>query len=164
MMLKSLLTLGMVTAIHASSAFALGPEMIGKPAPAFRLQTIDGRSTISLDDCRGKVVIIDFWASWCAPCRQSLHKLAVLEAANSKVRLLAITVDDERKNAVEFLKRNGIKLTSLYDELKRVADRYSVPAMPSALIIDARGVVRFVHAGYSESEIEVMRKEVEGLL
>lgn len=163
-MLKSLLTLGIVTAIHASSTFAFGPEMIGKPAPAFRLQTIDGRSTISLEDCRGKVVIIDFWASWCAPCRRSLHKLAALEGANSGVRLLAVTVDDERKNAVEFLKRNSIKLTSLYDEMKRVADQYGVPEMPSALIIDARGVVRFVHAGYGESEIEVMRKEVEGLL
>ena len=163
-MLKSLLTLGIVTAIHASSALALGPEMIGKPAPAFRLQTIDGRSTISLEDCRGKVVIIDFWASWCAPCRRSLHKLAALEAANSMVRLLAITVDDERQNAVEFLKRNSIRLTPLYDDMKRVAGQYGIPEMPSALIIDARGVVRFVHAGYSESEIEVMRKEVEGLL
>jgi cytochrome c biogenesis protein CcmG/thiol:disulfide interchange protein DsbE len=163
-MLRDLLTLGIVTAIHVSTAFALGPEMIGKQAPAFRLKTIDERSTVSLEDCRGKVVIIDFWASWCAPCRGSLHRLAALEAAHPGVRLLAITVDDERKNAVEFLKRNNIKLTSLHDDLKRVAGQYGVPGMPSALIVDAHGVVRFVHAGYSETDIEVMRKEVEGLL
>ena len=163
-MLKSLLTLGAVMVVYVSTVQAMGPGMIGKPAPTFTLKTINGRSAISLDDVRGKVVIIDFWATWCAPCRRSLPRLAALETGNSSLKLLAINVDDDRENAVDFLRRYHLNLTSLYDETKLVADRYDVPEMPSALIVDKLGVVRFVHAGYNESDIELMKKEIEGLL
>jgi cytochrome c biogenesis protein CcmG, thiol:disulfide interchange protein DsbE len=163
-MIRTLVALGVVTAMNVAVAYAIGPEMIGKPAPVFALKTIDGRSTVSLQDCRGKVVIIDFWATWCVPCRRSLPRLVALEAGTSSVKLLAINIDDERENAIEFLKRNRIKFASLYDETKRVASQYNVPEMPSALIVDAHGVVRFVHAGYNESEIDSIRKEVESLL
>lgn len=78
--------------------------------------------------------------------------------------MLAVNIDDERSNAIEFLRRNKVKLTSLFDETKRVANRYDVPEMPSAVIVDKNGVVRFVHAGYTERDIEIMKKEVESLL
>lgn len=162
--MRLLLTLIVVVASCASTVYALGPGMIGKPAPAFTLKTVDGRSVFSLADLRGQVVIIDFWASWCAPCRQSLPQLAAFEAARAGVKVLAVNIDDERLNAVEFLRRNNVKLTSLYDETKRVADRYDVPEMPSALIIDKKGMVRFIHPGYTEREIEIIKKEVESLL
>ncbi|MBM2839708.1 MAG: peroxiredoxin [Bacteroidetes bacterium] len=163
-MVRTLLTIAIVVSFAASNVFALGPEMIGKPAPAFTLKTIDGHSILSLDALRGQVVIIDFWASWCAPCRRSLPQLVALEAGKAGVKLVAVNIDDDRKNGVEFLKRNRISLVSLYDEAKHVVDQYDVPAMPSALIIDKRGVVRFVHAGYTESDIEIIKKEVERLL
>jgi thiol-disulfide isomerase/thioredoxin len=163
-MTRTLSALGIAITMHVAVAYAIGPAMIGKPAPAFALKTINGRSTVSLEDCRGKVVIIDFWASWCGPCRRSLPRLAALEAGNSFVRLLAVNIDDERENAIEFLTRSHVMLTALYDETKHVADKYDVPEMPSALILDAHGVVRFVHAGYDELEIDTIRKEVESLL
>ncbi len=164
MMLRMLFNVMIAAACCVSTVYALGPEMIGKPAPAFTLRTVDGCSALSLADMRGQVVIIDFWASWCAPCQRSLPQLAALESGKAGIRILAINIDDDRANAVEFLKRNRVKLTSLFDETKKVADSYDVPEMPSALIIDKKGVVRFVHAGYTERDIEIMKKEVEGLL
>jgi thiol-disulfide isomerase/thioredoxin len=138
--------------------------MIGKPAPAFTLRSIDGQSVLSLADLRGSVVVVDFWASWCAPCRQSLPRLASLQAEKGGVRIIAVNIDDDRKNAVEFLRRNRVKLVSLYDEAKRVVDRYAVPSMPSAVVIDRRGVVRGVFPGYTEDDVENIRTEVERLL
>ena len=147
-----------------SRGFAMGPEMIGKPAPGFTLKTIDGSSSMSLYDLRGKVVIIDFWATWCAPCRRSLPRLADLEANKKGVRVLAVNVDDERINAVEFIKQHNVKITSVYDVKKDVAGSYDVPAMPSALIVDRSGIVRFIHTGYTEKDLDLIKKEAESLL
>ena len=147
-----------------SVASALGPEWIGRKAPDFTLETTDGRATLSLSDLRGQVVVIDFWATWCAPCKRCLPRLAELEIAHDGVRVLAVNIDDERRNAVEFLKRNRIHLTALFDEKKEVVEEYGVSAMPSAFVIDKRGVVRFVHTGYTDNEVEQIKNEVEDLL
>ncbi|MEK9138794.1 MAG: TlpA disulfide reductase family protein [Bacteroidota bacterium] len=146
---RAVVRIGLAVALGVSTTLAMGPELIGKPAPGFTLTSVDGRSTLSLAELRGHVVIIDFWASWCAPCSRSLPQLAAFEAKLSGVRILAVNIDDVRENAVEFLKQHRVKLTSLYDDTKRVAGRYNVPAMPSAVVVDRYGVVRFVHAGYT---------------
>ncbi len=146
-----------------SVASALGPEWIGRKAPDFTLETIDGRAKISLSDLRGQVVVIDFWATWCAPCKRYLPQLAKLETLHDRVRVLAVNIDDDRRNAVEFLKFNGIQLTALFDEKKRVVEEYGVLAMPSAFVIDKRGVVRFIHSGYTDNEIEQIRNELKSM-
>jgi cytochrome c biogenesis protein CcmG/thiol:disulfide interchange protein DsbE len=151
-------------ALCVSQVCAMGPEMIGKPAPIFTLRTVDGSSSLSLKDLRGRVVVIDFWASWCSPCRKSLPRLAELETHEQRVKVLAVNVDDQRINAVEFLKRNKLKITSVYDANKDVAGNYDIPAMPSALIVDKSGIVRFVHPGYSEKDLDTIKREVESLL
>jgi peroxiredoxin len=143
---------------------ALGPEWIGKIAPDFTLKTIDDRAAFSLNDLRGQVVVIDFWATWCPPCRRALTQLAALDAKHSKLTVLAVNVDNERRNAAEFLKRNRIQTAALFDEKKEVIEEYGVSAMPSAFVIDKRGVVRFIHSGYTDSEVEQIKNEVKGLL
>lgn len=150
--------------LSVSTGYALGPEMIGKPAPSFTLKTVDGRASLSLADLRGNVVIIDFWATWCAPCRHSLPQLATLEAGQHGVKVIAINIDDERENAMAFLNSNRVHLISLYDEAKHVVGRYDVPAMPSALVVDKSGVVRFIHGGYTENDVATMMREARSLL
>lgn len=148
----------------ASQGLALGPDWVGRSAPEFTLKTLDGRSTLSLSDFRGQVVVIDFWASWCAPCKRSLPKLDALAAALKGVAVLAVNIDDERRNGLEFLRQRGIRLTALHDAAKEVVAGYDVPAMPSALVVDRKGIVRFVHAGYTDGDIEQIRKQIQELL
>ncbi len=148
----------------ATSCLALGPEWIGKPAPEFTLKTLDGKASHSLEDFMGQVVVIDFWASWCAPCRRSLPKLAALEAGLSGVKVLAVNIDDEQRNGAEFLKQYRVRLLALYDASKTVAAQYDIPAMPSAIVLDKRGIVRYIHPGYTDGDIETLKKEIQGLL
>jgi cytochrome c biogenesis protein CcmG, thiol:disulfide interchange protein DsbE len=145
-------------------AGALGPEMIGKPAPGFSLSPLEGGSAVSVADFRGRVVVIDFWASWCAPCKRSLPQLVTFTSSRAGVKLLAVTIDDEKENAVAFLRRARVSLSSLHDRAKSVAGKYDVPAMPSAVVLDKQGIVRFVHPGYSEADVETIKKEILSLL
>lgn len=144
-----------------STAFA---GWIGKEAPDFALKTLDGGTSISLKGLRGNIIVVDFWASWCAPCRRSLPKLSALQANIRDVRVVAVNIDDERINGAEFLRRYGINVVSVYDEKKDVVRKYDIPAMPTALILDRKGIVRFVHEGYTDEDIEQFKKEIHGLL
>jgi len=163
-MKRACLALCCCVAIVVFSSAGWGFELMGKTAPDFMLNTIDGSATLSLKDLRGSVVVIDFWASWCPPCRRSLPGLAALEQRLKGLKVLAVNIDDDRVKGVEFLRRNRIKVVALYDQDKQVVKRYDVSAMPSALIIDKHGVVRFVHVGYTESDLDQFKKEIEGLL
>jgi peroxiredoxin len=139
-------------------------EWIGRPAPDFTLKTLSGKAAISLKDYKGKVVLLDFWASWCAPCQRSLPELQKLEEEYENLRVLAISIDDEKKNAREFMKRQQLDLTVLFDEKKSVAERYDIEAMPSALLIDRDGVIRFVLSGYSEKHLPELKREIDKLI
>ena len=152
-----------VAAIACTSAYALDQAMVGKTAPNFTLRTLDGAKSYSLSDFKGQVVIIDFWASWCAPCKRSLPKLAQIERTHKNVRVVSINIDDDRKNAINFFRRLNIPILSLFDPEKKVAAKYVVPEMPSALIVDKSGVVRYLHIGYADSEFETIVKHIEAL-
>ena len=153
-----------VAAIMAwTNASALDRAMIGKSAPEFTLRTLDGSKSYSLSDFRGSVVLVDFWASWCAPCKRSLPRLAQIERSHKNVRVVTINIDDDRGNALSFFRRLNIPILSLFDPEKTVAAKYDVPEMPSALIVDKSGVVRYVHVGYSDSSFDTIVKHIEAL-
>jgi thiol-disulfide isomerase/thioredoxin len=162
--MKHAVTFVLMVVLWCYPVYALGPEMIGKPAPGFTLAPLNGGAPVSLAELRGNAVVIDFWASWCAPCKRSLPQLAAFASSTSGVKLLAVNIDDEKENAIAFLKRLKMTFSSLHDKSKSVSATYDVPAMPSAVILDKRGVVRFVHPGYTESDIEQIKDEIRSLL
>ena len=123
-------------------------------------------SSLDLDRYRGKVVYLDFWASWCGPCRQSFPWLSDIQSrfGPNKVVIIGINVDHDREKAERFLKETASNFTILYDPQGQVATRYHVKAMPSSFLIDATGRVRYEHQGFSTKEIAEYEEQIATLL
>lgn len=140
---------------------------VGRAAPAFTLPSshVEARH---LADLKGKVVFINFWASWCAPCQVELPQLNRLarEYKGRSVRVLAINVDSDRAVARSLLKKLGIAapLEVLWDRQSKVVGTYNIESMPSSFIVDQKGIVRFVHVGYRDEDVQVWRNELNQLL
>lgn len=139
-------------------------SLIGKTAPDFILHTLDNDLRHSLKDFRGEVVLLDFWASWCPPCKKSLPALVKLQAQYEGLQILTINIDDKKKNAVEFMTRLDLNLIALYDQEKTVVESYNVTGMPTALLIDRKGVVRSIFSGYTEENMKEIGEAIGDLL
>jgi thiol-disulfide isomerase/thioredoxin len=159
-------TLGLLLCLAAPS-MALAAAKVGDRAADFTLPALDG-SKVKLSDLKGSVVVIDFWASWCVPCKKELPALDALARryADEKkpVVILAINIDKERANAEKLLastKVGAVKI--LLDPDGKVAGAYDVPTMPSSFVIDAKGIVRNVHAGFVPGDEKKIAEEIEAL-
>ncbi|MDA8171097.1 MAG: TlpA disulfide reductase family protein [Nitrospiraceae bacterium] len=137
---------------------------VGASAPAFVLTDINGNPH-SLSSLRGKVVVLDFWATWCPPCRASIPVLnRIYERYNGRgVEMLGVSIDDGQKDIMEFMKSHKVLYTLLWDN-KNVADSYNVQSIPNVFIIDKNGVIRDHHLGFSADEFDEFSNEIEGLL
>ncbi len=119
--------------------------MQGDRAPEFRLQSTDGRS-VGLSDLRGKVVMVHFWATWCAPCVEELPTLAKLhqDLMGADFEMLAVSVDEGGAEAVTaFMKQNNLNVPVLLDPDRATASRYGTYKFPETYIVDREGVVRY---------------------
>lgn len=145
-----------------STAAALN---VGARAPEIGLRDLGGNN-IRLAALRGKVAIVDFWASWCVPCREEFPVLARLHASYNAQGLVVVgvSVDRELSNVRDFLRRTPASFTIVHDSAHAVADRYRPATMPTSFIVDRRGVVRFVHAGFRAPDAARMEHEVQTLL
>ena len=136
----------------------------GDRAPAIGLRDLDGQR-ISRSSLRNKVVIVDFWASWCDPCRQ---EMPVLERLHRRLRsrglvVIGVSVDRTIGNVRDFLRRTPVTFPIVHDARHQVADRFSPPRMPSSYIIDRR-IVRHVHAGFRPRDARTIERQVRALL
>jgi cytochrome c biogenesis protein CcmG/thiol:disulfide interchange protein DsbE len=137
----------------------------GQAAPEIDLTDFNGRP-VKLSDLRGKVVVVDFWASWCAPCRESFP---VFERLSKTYRdqglvVLGVNVDNDPAAAKKFLADVPVTFTVLADPSKKVAKAYEPKTMPSSYVIDRAGKVRFVHAGFKGSDAQKIEAEIKTLL
>lgn len=138
---------------------------VGKPAPDLSIQSLNGKGNLSLESLQGKVIIVDFWATWCAPCKASFPKLEELsKKIGDNLVIIGVSVDDERTGVVEFAKENGATFAVGWDEGHRIAERWNVKNMPTTFVVDASGKVRHIHAGYHDGETDEMEKEVLALM
>ncbi len=152
-----------VFCFDASVGFAVEP---GKKAPNFRGKKLEGQGTLGLSDYRGKVVYLDFWASWCAPCLKAVPAIEELrkEFPESKFQVLAVNVDKKAKKALKFLAKHPVGYPSVANPKGDIPGKFGLETMPSSYLIDQNGVVRYVHKGFRDGDLEEIRKEVKKVL
>ena len=134
-------------------------------APDFTLHTMNGPN-MRLQEQRGKVVMINFWATWCGPCRQEMPHLDRLydKYKSSGFVLMGINVDDDTRNAAAVAAKLGVRFPVLLDTDKQVSRLYDLSTMPSTVIVDRDGKVRYVHRGYLSGYEDTYDKQVRELL
>jgi peroxiredoxin len=146
----------------AATAHALKP---GDEPPAIRLPDQAGKE-VDLQKLKGKVVVIDFWASWCGPCKQ---ELPVLEALHKKYEskglvIVGVNIDSSEKKMRNFLKATPLTFRRVHDKKLQVASRYEPSTMPSSYFIGRDGKIRHVHEGFRKEDAGKLEARVKELL
>ena len=140
--------------------------LIGNSAPVFALDSLNNKGKVAMASLNGKVVIVDFWATWCEPCKKSFPKLQDLyvKYKASGLQIVALSEDDDKGGIPEFGTSYGAEFPLVWDSDKGVAGKYNPGSMPSTFLVDRKGVVRFLHRGYHDGEEVEIEKELKGLL
>jgi peroxiredoxin len=152
-----------LTTAIAEPAQAVGP---GERAPSFNLPALGGAGSVGLASAKGKVVYLDFWATWCGPCLVSLPALEGLrqEFPADQFQILAVNLDREPQKAQAFLAKHGIGYPSAHDPAGKLPEQYGVETMPTSFLIDRDGVVRVVHRGFRKGDVDTLRAEIRKLV
>lgn len=147
------------------STGAIAKPETGKPAPGFSLPDLFGtHSQVNVQSLSGKIILIDFWASWCPPCRKSLPELGRLKTRYPDLKIIAVSIDEDKKKALDFLKKPDSNILFLHDVKRVVAEQFDLGGMPSAYLIDRKGILRNRFDGYGETDMLKIEKEIKKLL
>ena len=138
---------------------------VGKTAPDFTLKSLDGKN-LKLSEMTGNVVLINFWASWCGPCRE---EMPLLNALHNKYEplgftVLGVNVEENVNGAKGFLKNFPVDFPVLLDNTNKVSKQYKVIAMPTTVVVDRDGNMRFLHQGYKSGDEAKYRQMVKKLV
>jgi thiol-disulfide isomerase/thioredoxin len=147
----------MISAVHAK-------DMIG-PAPDFTLKSRDG-DNLKLSEFRGEVVLINFWASWCGPCRQEMPLLDQLYQRYNPIgfTILGINVEEDPGQAMKLLKDVPVSFPILFDTENSVSKLYHLTGMPSTMIVDRDGNIRFQHFAYLPGYEKKYEEQIKELI
>ncbi len=123
-------------------------------------------SSLNLEEFKGKVIFLDFWATWCPPCKKSMPFLNALhkELLKHGFQVLAINVDEDSRIAKKFLNQYPVNYPVAMDPTGQCPEKYNVLAMPSAYLIDRQGIVRYIHLGFRDGDKNEIRHRILELL
>ncbi len=146
------------------SRFAPGSLEVGQEAPAFELPDLAGRS-VSLHQYQGKLVLVDFWATWCGPCRLSMPMLEELQKEYpNELVLLAVNLQEPADDVRRYVTMQRIRSLVLLDEDGSVGGAYGSESIPMQVLIDQKGIIRHVQIGFSPNMGARLRGEIDKLL
>lgn len=156
--------IGCLVALTAGTlALVAGPIKVGDAFPDLSKFKLEG----TLPDMKGKVVLVDFWASWCAPCKESFPTMNDLQKRYGSQGLIIIGINVDEKNAdmLDFLKKHSADFTVVRDAAQKLVDKADISTMPTSFLIDSSGKVRFTHSGFRGDETKKKyEQEIESLL
>ena len=152
-------------AVAVGFSGAARPVGVGELAPSFTLPTAAGEA-VELRALAGRVVYVDFWASWCAPCRRSFPWMNEMQQKYGArgLTVVGINVDKHRPDATRFLWQTPAVFTIVYDEAGKTPAAYDVKGMPSSYLINATGKVVAVESGFRDAQKETLEKRIRTLL
>ena len=149
--MKLAIRLFCLTALGALPVLATTGDTLraGAPAPGFELESSSGKP-VSLSSLKGQIVLVNFWASWCGPCRKEMPILEQLshQYHNKGVTLVGVNVEPDSDAATTWLKATPVSFPILFDVDSKVSKLYQVEGMPNTVILDRKGNVRYIHRGY----------------
>jgi peroxiredoxin len=149
----------------ANSAADAEHPLLGAAAPTFDLEAPDGKQRVSLSEHAGQVVVVDFWATWCAPCKESFPAYQRLSKKfGAKLAVIGISVDEDPSAIRSFARETGATFPVVWDDGQTVSKSYRPPTMPTSFIVDQSGIVRFVHSGFHASDEHRIGAEIASLL
>ncbi len=160
--LQQLIWVGLISLMSLSYVHAAS---VSGPAPNFTLKSLAG-SNFKLSETRGKVVLLNFWASWCGPCRKEMPLLNNLHNKYKSLgfTVLGVNVEQKTSKARDFINSRPVDFPILLDSSNKVSKLYKVVAMPSTVLIDRDGKMRYLHQGYKPGDEKAYRKMVKKLI
>ena len=144
---------------------ARAAAVLGQPAPDFALRSLDGHN-LRLSELRGEVVMVNFWATWCGPCREEMPLLNQIYGSYHGIgfELLGVNIDDSSDRAAEMVRTLGVRFPVLFDADKSVSRLYDISTMPMTLLIGRDGTVRYIDQGYEAGRESTYVDQVRALL
>ena len=157
---KKIVGLGLML---AAGFFTMGAS--ADPAPDFTLQSSTGEN-VRLAEQRGQVVMLNFWASWCGPCRKEMPLLDEMSKRYSAAGfvLYGVNVEEDNTDAKKLIKELGVTFPILYDTESKASSLYNVDAMPTTVMIDKKGEIRYINRGYKAGDENKYRDQIRELI
>jgi len=158
-------TLSLTLLLSLCLSLPVAATTISGPAPDFTLKSNSGKN-LRLADLRGEVVMINFWASWCGPCRQEMPELNKLHKRYKRAgfTVFGVNVENDSSEANQMLEKIPVDFPVLYDTRSEVSKLYNVDAMPTTVLVDRDGNLRYLHRGYKPGYEDIYRQQVKTLI
>ena len=156
----------LIASMLGSFATASFAEHLDQISPSCALTTLDGSPTYNLQELKGKVVYMDFWASWCPPCVKSFSFLNQLDhdMRDKGLHVIGVNLDEKVADAKEFLAKHPVDFSIVADPSKQCAKVFELMAMPTSYLIDRKGAIRHIHQGFRPGETEELRALITQLV
>jgi peroxiredoxin len=155
----------------AADASGAKHPLLGVAAPELGSEAVSGEGPKTLKDAQGKIVIVDFWGTFCEPCKKSFPKYQeIVDQFPGEVTVIAVSVDEadstKKEQLTQFATENHAKFAIVWDKEHTAVEKYGMRSltMPSSFIVDKTGVVRYIHVGFKDGEEAKVAEEVKGLI